>query len=235
MSKKTIAIGALVLFFLTGCSDKTNNESSIPSAVSDTAPQTAEPSREINSATTVEATNEETYTATDEELFYPAGSSNPDTSMLLYNGEKYIIVAGSHQVKIDGKYYELLYYPEEVFIDAERMKDECEYIGESIPNPDGFATPSQELEVTLTDVSGELYKIDENQILLYSTEEYNISDEYSDESFYPGTYRIQRVYLKEEKYQELYISLVVKYYRYKERFPDTYRNWVKLYDLETEE
>ena len=146
-----------------------------------------------------------------------------------------MIIAGSRQLDIDGKYCELYNEPKEVFIDAERMKDECEYIGKSIPNPDGFATPSQELEVTLTDVSGDLYKIDENQILLYSPEEYEISEEYSDKSFYPGTYRIHRVYLKEDKYQELSFGLIAKYYHYKERFPDTYRNWVERYGITTEE
>lgn len=218
---KKIILSLAMTALLTGCTNSADSESIPP----ESAAQTTEQAPETESTY-------ETVTETGE----PEIIHYPPTPRLFYNGEIYAEIVGSSVAEVDGELYELL--EDEIiapFINAERMKDECEYIGESKPI-DVELLPERELELaSYYDVPCELYRIDENQILVYCTADYEVPEErFAQTMFYPGTYRIYTIYAKSID-TNTQVKLIAKYYRYKERFPDTYRNWVKLYDLETEE
>ena len=235
MIKKLTLVFALSFLFLTACAD-TNVESAPPSNISEEAPsetidnasQTFELSTETDPA---DANTYETLTETDE----PVAIRYSPIPQLLYRGEIYLYIVGSDVTEVDGKYYEL--WPDEIlepFIDAERMKEECEYIGKSIPISIDL-TPEHELELaSYSDEPCELYKIDENQILVCYTVDYEISEErFKQTMFYPGTYRSYLIVVKNAD-GNAQANLIAKYYRYKERFPETYRNWVEIYGITTE-
>ena len=222
MVKKIEMVFALSLILLAACAN-TNIENAPPSDISEgvssvtieSAPQTFEPDIEtkpdnINTFETLIETSE------------PEIIRYPSTPRLLYDGEIYAFIVGSSVTEVDGKFYELM--EDEIiaqFIDAERMKAECEYIGQSIPISDDFM-PEHEFELTsYYDVPCELYKVDEDQILVYCPEEYEITDDrFKQTMFYPGTYQVCLIVVKgaDEKTQA---NLIAKYYRYKERFPET--------------
>lgn len=220
--KKTALIFTLSISLLTACSD-TGGESAPPSnisqevlsASSESAPQMSEPSAEIEPA---ETNTCETLTETEESnvIVYPS------TEHLLYNGKQYGLLVGSRPTKVDGKLYELSENEIiEPFIDAECMKEECEYIGQSIPICIDLY-PEHELELAACyDFPCELYKIDENLILVYCTEDYPVSESYIDTMFYPGTYRIHLI-LENGLDSQAQRDMFAKYYRYAERFPEQY-------------
>ncbi|MDE7194189.1 MAG: hypothetical protein K2O14_09500, partial [Oscillospiraceae bacterium] len=207
-----IIIGVLSALLLGGCAG--NKESSFDNNL-ESETQTTELTKETDNIPATEET-------TEADLVVEPGYHYPSKPRLMYNGEIYGVIVGDSQVEVDGKFYEV--NGEEVFIDAERMKNECEFIGKSIPNR-ADVEPTQELEITYaySDDPCDLYKIDENQILMYSYTEFEIPESWKDESIvYPGTYRGHLIFLKEDKYEELEIELVKKYYRYAERFPEDY-------------
>lgn len=211
MNKKHIAIGILSVLLLTGCTE--DKESSFDST-SESEIQTTELTQEPNN----EPTNEN---MTEELLEVEPPFHYPSSPCLMYNGEIYYYIVGSQQVEIDGDFYEI--DGEKAFIDAERMKNECEYIGGSISVTDGYV-PIREFELTsaASDMPCELYKIDENLILVYSTEEFEIPESYSEWAIvYPGTYRMHWILTKELS-TEFCDELIAKYYRYTERFPEDY-------------
>ena len=222
MIKKLTLVFVLSFLFLTACAD-TNVESTPPSNISEEVPtetidsvsQTFELSAETEPA---DANTYETLIETGE----PEVIRYPPAPQLLYGGESYVYIVGSEVTEVDGKYYELL--PDEIiepFIDAERLKAECEYIGQSIPISVDFM-PEHEFELaSYYDVPCELYKIDENQILVCCTEDYEIPEErFKQTMFYPGTYRSYLIVVKNADGIDL-VNLVAKYYRYEERFPET--------------
>ncbi|MDE7193270.1 MAG: hypothetical protein K2O14_04795 [Oscillospiraceae bacterium] len=216
MNKRIVSIGIIFTLLLTGCVNSTSSESISSESVFESAAQTTQLIGETKNSTTTDVTAEETSET--EEWFY----GHTPIQLLMYNNEIYSFIVGSSQVEIDGKYYEL--DGEEVFIDAERMKNECEYIGESISVTDDYI-PTRELELTFanSNMPCQLYKIDENQILVYSNEEFEIPERYSEWAIvYPGTYHIHLILLKSDKSEELEFELVKKYYRYAERFPEHY-------------
>lgn len=226
--KKTALIFTLSISLLTACAD-TGIESAPPSNISnevlsDTAestPQTFEPSTETESSEIMPADTEASETLT--ETSEPQIINYPPSSQLLYNGEIYTFAVGSRVTEVDGKLYELMENEIiEPFIDAERMKGECEYIGQSIPLP-VESKPEHELELASYDsVPCELYKIDENLILVYCTEDFEVPKEHFGQTmFYPGTYRIYSIYNKNAE-DGFLLSLYKKYYRYAERFPEQY-------------
>ncbi len=236
MIKKLALILILAFLLLTACTD-TSSISSPPSNISEevlpnfseSASQTLEPSTETEPAdiNTYEALTE---TGESKEILYPP------TPRLLYNGEIYAYLIGSQVTEVDGKLYELR--ADEIiepFIDAEQMKEECEYIGQSTPISVDFM-PENELEfASYFDVPFKLYKIDEDQILAYCVEDYEIPEEqYKQTMFYPGTYRAHMICVKNLDGTGA-ASLIAKYYRYKERFPNDYRNWMEIYGITTEE
>ncbi len=222
MVKKIEMVFALSLILLAACAN-TNIENAPPSDISEgvssvtieSAPQTFEPDIEtkpdnINTFETLIETSE------------PEIIRYPPTPRLLYDGEIYAFIVGSSVTEVDGKFYELM--EDEIiapFIDAERMKAECEYIGQSIPISVDFM-PEHEFELaSYYDVPCELYKIDENQILVCCTEDYEIPEErFKQTMFYPGTYRSYLIVVKNADGIDL-VNLVAKYYRYEERFPET--------------
>lgn len=236
MIKKLALILILAFLLLTACTD-TSSISSPPSNISEevlpnfseSASQTLEPSTETEPAdiNTYEALTE---TGESKEILYPP------TPRLLYDGEIYAFIVGSSVTEVDGKFYELM--EDEIiapFIDAERMKAECEYIGQSIPISVDFMPEHEFGLASYYDVPCELYKVDEDQILVYCPEEYEITDDrFKQTMFYPGTYQVCMIVVKgaDEKTQA---NLIAKYYRYKERFPNDYRNWMEIYGITTEE
>ncbi len=214
MKKALITSALLAALLLSGCADTTSSEVSLSNQSSESILQTTEQHNETES--TVDTPVEETQIETEDNYI-----RYPSHIRLMYNGEVYGELIASSQVEIDGKYYEL--EGDEAFIDAERMKNECEYIGQSISVLDDHV-PSRELELTYanSELPCELYKIDEHQILVYSAEEFEIPERYSEWAIvYPGTYRIQFILVNDIP-GELQYELIAKYYRYEERFPEDY-------------
>lgn len=207
MNKKLAIVSLLLVLLLTGCAD---NQKTSLNNVSDNAFQTKETSKEVNASTEELATETEDNSV----LISPYPS-------LMYNGTIYVYLVYSAQTELDGRYCEVD-GGEDAFVDAERMRNECDYIGESIPNPDNYARPDQELEVTCSDEVYELYKIDENQVLLYSTRDLDIPESWqSIAAVYPGTFRRHYILIRNDKYDELSGDLQAQYYRLNERFPNT--------------
>ncbi len=198
MKKALITATLLAALLLSGCANSTNSESILSDSVSENISSPQEPEIDPN---TTEAETE------DHHIYI---SPYPE---LMYNGELYTYGIYSAQTELDGKYYEAD-IGVDAFIDAESLKNECEYIGESIPNADYLVKPSRELEVTYSDEVYELYKIDEDQILLYSAKDLDIPDTWrANAVVYPGTFRRHYILIKADKYDELIGELEAKYYR----------------------
>lgn len=216
--RKTTLIFALFLSLLTACADK-NGESSLQSDISQGGQSNSASTETSPHTSEAGAETESDDTNTDEPEQSDAINYSP-TERLLYNGEIYGYLVGSRVTEVDGKLYEL--DTDEVmdpFIDAESMKESCEYIGKSTPISIDLL-PQQELEyASYSDAPVELYKIDENQILVYSTEEYDVPEEFSQTMFYPGKYRIYLILVKNVD-PDIQEQLLAKYYRYAERFPE---------------
>lgn len=209
MKKALITATLSAALLLTGCANTTNSESITSDGVSESISSAQEPEIDLNTT--------EVETETEDHRINL--SPYPE---LMYNGELYTYGIYSAQTESDGKYYEAD-GGVDAFIDAESLKNECEYIGESIPNPDYLTKPSRELEVTNSDEVYELYKIDENQILLYSAKDLEIPDTWRSQAIvYPGTFRRHYILIRADKYDELIGELEAKYYRYAESFPEDY-------------
>lgn len=208
--KKIVAIGITAALLLTGCAG--NKESSF-----DSVSESALPTTELTEEPDIITAGEETEGA---DLEVEPGYQYPPTPHLLYNGEIYSYHIGSQNTEVDGKLYELMENEIiEPFIDAEKMKAECEYIGQSVPISVDVL-PENELELaSYFKVPCDLYIIDENQILVYCAEEYDVPERFKGTMFYPGTYRFCSIYTKALD-GAAQTELIRKYYRYDERFPE---------------
>lgn len=206
-----------LLLTVTACTDTADTEIVTADAVVTEPLAGASSPADYKSETAPQASKEET---TETDITYAlTGTPHPQ---IMYNGELYVASIYSNQLEVDGEFYE--FTGEKAFVDAEKIKKECEYLGVSIPaaNDDAREAPTKELETTGSyGETWELYKIDENQILMLNTEKRNITNEIFPKAAYFGEVNDYWIALKTGLSDEIYEDLTKKYYRLNEYAEET--------------
>lgn len=211
--KKTVSIltAAVLLLTLTACADNNTNPEIGSNDTTVMEPSAAEATSAAPKAETSPQTSKSENSSETDSKYAPTGTPHPQ---LMYNNELYTACIYSNQLEVNGEFYE--FTGEKAYIDAEKIKKECEYLGVSVPaaKDDAQETPVNELETTGSyGETWELYKIDENQILMFNTEKRNITKEDFPNSAYFGEVNDYWIALKSEAYDEIYEELEKKYYR----------------------